>query len=189
MRYKPCRIIATLAAMLIATSHVAAASDIAWQALQAGGTVAILRHARAPGTGDPSNFRLDDCATQRNLSEGGRAQAHSIGLRFKERRIPVERVLSSRWCRSLETARLAFGDMVESFPPLDSFFSGRGQKERQTQAVRQIIGEWHSPGILVLVTHQVNITALIGVFPAEGEILVLRPKASEGFELVGRISP
>jgi broad specificity phosphatase PhoE len=163
------------------------ASDEAWQSLRQGGAVALFRHARAPGTGDPANFRLEDCTTQRNLSAEGRQQARAIGEQFRSRQIPVERVLSSRWCRALETARLAFGDRTEPSPPLDSFFSGRDQEEAQTRAVRQIIESWRSSGVLVLVTHQVNITALTGVFPGEGEMLVLRPKSGAGFDLVGRI--
>ena len=165
------------------------ASEAAWQALRSGGMVALLRHARAPGTGDPQGFRLEDCATQRNLSAEGREQSERMGEQFKAQRIPVERVLSSRWCRSLDTARLAFGSMVEPYPPLDSFFSGRGQQEAQTQAVRQLVEGWRAKGVLVLVTHQVNITALTGVFPAEGEVLVLRPKPEAGFDIVGRIKP
>lgn len=189
MRCKLSSILTLVCAITIGlgATQIATASEAAWQQLQAGRSVALLRHARAPGTGDPQNFRLEDCATQRNLSDDGRAQAQDIGRRFRERKVSVERVLSSRWCRSLETARLAFGDVTEPFPPLDSFFSDRGQEERQTRAVRQIIEEWRSPGVLVLVTHQVNITALTGVFPAEGEILVLKPKTSGGFDLVGRI--
>ena len=163
------------------------ASEEAWGALQRGGTVALFRHARAPGTGDPGNFRVDDCSTQRNLSAEGRAQAGAIGERFRMRLVPVERVLSSRWCRALDTARLAFGSIAQASPPLDSFFSGRDQQPAQTQAVRRIIEGWRSTGVLVLVTHQVNITALIGVFPGEGEMLVLRPRADSGFDIVGRI--
>jgi broad specificity phosphatase PhoE len=163
------------------------ASEDAWQALQQGGTIALIRHARAPGTGDPANFRLEDCATQRNLSAEGRRQAQAIGEAFRARRIPVERVLSSRWCRALDTATLAFGAQTEPFPPLDSFFSGREQEPAQTQAVRRTVQDWRSSGVLVLVTHQVNITALTDVFPGEGEMLVLRPKLGVGFDLVGRI--
>ena len=162
-------------------------SEEAWQALKQGGMVAVFRHARAPGTGDPANFRLDDCSTQRNLSEEGRRQAQHIGDQFRARQVSVERVLSSRWCRALDTARLAFGAMAEPSPPLDSFFSGRDQEPAQTQAVRRIIESWRSAGALVLVTHQVNITALTGVFPSEGEMLVLRPRANSGFDIVGRI--
>jgi broad specificity phosphatase PhoE len=163
------------------------ASDEAWQALRDGSTIALFRHARAPGTGDPANFRLDDCATQRNLSAEGRRQAQAIGEQFRARQIPVEQVLSSRWCRALDTARLAFGNLTEPFPPLDSFFSGRDQEQAQTQAVRRKLQDWRSSGVLVLVTHQVNITALTGVFPSEGEMLVLKPKPGGGFDLVGRI--
>jgi phosphohistidine phosphatase SixA len=172
------------------TGQGAVGEDSAWRVLKAGGTVALLRHARAPGTGDPSGFRLDDCSTQRNLSAEGREQARRIGRAFAERAIAVERVLSSRWCRALETARLAFGPATEPFPPLDSFFSNRSDRETQTQAVRQTVEAWRSSrGVLVLVTHQVNITALTGVFPSEGEVQILRPRPNAGFDLVGTIKP
>jgi broad specificity phosphatase PhoE len=167
-------------------SQPSSASEAAWQALRAGGAVAMLRHARAPGTGDPEGLRLDDCSSQRNLSAEGRNQAQEIGSRFKARAIPVERVLSSRWCRALETARLAFGDATEPFPFLDSLFSNRERYVLQTEAVRKLVEGWRGDGVLVLVTHQVNITALTNVFPAEGEILVLRPRTG-GFDLIGRI--
>ncbi|WP_230530855.1 histidine phosphatase family protein [Microvirga roseola] len=179
-----------LALTILAATALAqplAASEAAWQALRDGGTVALLRHARAPGTGDPAGFKLEDCSTQRNLSEEGREQARQLGETFGDRQIPVTRVLSSRWCRSLDTARLAFGDRAEPYPPLDSFFRSRGDREAQTEAVRELVRGWSSEGVLVLVTHQVNITALTDVFPAEGEVIVLRPKAEDGFDLVGRI--
>ena len=180
-------VVALVILVMAGWMHPVHASEEAWQALKQGGTVALFRHARAPGTGDPANFRLDDCSTQRNLSEEGRQQAQHIGDEFRARQVPVERVLSSRWCRALETARLAFGAMAQPSAPLDSFFSGREQEPAQTQAVRRIIEGWRSTGVLVLVTHQVNITALTGIFPSEGEMLVLRPRADSGFDVVGRI--
>lgn len=180
--------LAVVVAAIATWSPPSFGSDPAWRALRAGGTVALLRHAHAPGTGDPGGFHLEDCSSQRNLSADGRRQAREIGERFRMQGIVVERVLSSRWCRALDTARLAFGDLAQPFPPLDSFFSKRDRTEVQTQAVRQLVSDWRGPAMLALVTHQVNITALTGVFPAEGEILVLRP-TSDGFELVGRISP
>lgn len=173
--------------LALAGALPASASEAAWQALREGGAVALFRHARAPGTGDPPGFRLEDCATQRNLSAEGREQARGIGEQFRARGIPVARVLSSRWCRSLDTARLAFGSQVEPFPPLDSFFSERDGREAQTRAVRELVEGWRSDGVLALVTHQVNITALTGIFPAEGEAVVLRPRAGAGFDIVGRI--
>ncbi len=174
-------------ALLVLLIPPAMASEPAWKALQGGGIVAVFRHARAPGTGDPPNFKLEDCATQRNLSDQGRLQAQAIGEQFRKRRIPVERVLSSRWCRSLDTARLAFGPLAEPYPPLDSFFAGQGQQDQQTQAARQLVNAWRSKGVLVLVTHQVNITALTGIFPAEGEVLLLKPQSGDSFDLIGRI--
>jgi phosphohistidine phosphatase SixA len=181
------RLLALLLLTIMGSAQTASASDEAWQALREGSTVALLRHARAPGTGDPANFQLEVCSTQRNLSIEGRQQAQAIGEQFRAQQIPVEQVLSSRWCRALDTARLAFGSKTEPSPPLDSFFSGRRQEEAQTQALRRIVETWRSKGVLVLVTHQVNITALTGVFPSEGEMLVLRPKSGTGFDLVGRI--
>lgn len=174
-------------ALLVSLIGPVKASEQAWKALQEGGIVAILRHARAPGTGDPTGFRLEDCSTQRNLSEEGRSQAQAIGEQFSARNVPVERVLSSRWCRSLDTARLAFGMLTEPYPPLDSFFAGQGRQDEQTQAVRQLVNAWRSRGVLVLITHQVNITALTGIFPAEGEMLLLRPESDGNFNVVGRI--
>ena len=182
------RALAVLLLLACASTGPARAAD-PWDALRQGGTVAILRHARAPGTGDPPNFRLDDCATQRNLSEEGRNQARRIGERFRAEGVRVARVLSSRWCRGLETARLAFGE-AEPFPPLDSLFPEKTAREAPTKAVRDTVRDWAGqPGVLVLVTHQVNITALTGLFPAEGEILVLRPRAASGFDVVARLRP
>lgn len=146
-----------------------------WAALRDGGHVALMRHAIAPGVGDPAGFRLEDCTTQRKLSAQGRAQARAIGERFRANGIATAAVFSSQWCRCLDTAReLALGEVV-AFPGLNSFFANRGEEARHTAAVRALIGERaRSPLPLVLVTHQVNITALTGVFPASGEIIVLR---------------
>ena len=160
------------------------AEDEAWTALRDGRVVALMRHARAPGTGDPPGFRLDDCSTQRNLSEEGRAQARHLGIAAANSGVTVTRVLSSRRCRAMETARLAFGKEPELFQPLDSFFGDRARESEQTPALRNEIATWRGPGVLALVTHQVNIT----VVPAEGEIVVMRP-AADGIAVVGTIRP
>lgn len=178
---------ALASAALALLVQAAYASEVAWQALRAGGTVALMRHSRAPGVGDPPDFRLNDCATQRNLSTEGREEARRIGEQFRRRQVHVERVLSSRWCRALETARLAFGDRVEAYPALDSFFAGRDRQDDQTRALRSLVEKWQGSGTLVLITHQVNITALTGVFPSESEILVLKPETNGGFGIVDRI--
>lgn len=150
--------------------------------------MALVRHARAPGTGDPAGFQLGDCTTQRNLSPEGRAEAARLGARFADQGVQVARVLSSRWCRALETARLAFGDRVEAEPALDSSFQDRGARAPQTETVRRMIAEWRDrEGVLALVTHQVNVTALTGSSLAEGDVVVVVPNET-GFEVVGRIA-
>ena len=167
----------------------ASAAEPVWDALRSGGKIVILRHASTePGLGDPPGFRLDDCATQRNLSEAGRAEAPRIGAAFVRRAVPVARVLSSRWCRCVETARLAFG-RVEPWSPLDSFFDDRSREPQQTHAVRALIASPFTGGNLILVTHQVNITALTGIVPATGEMVVLSPEPGGKFRIVGRLGP
>lgn len=181
-------IVATALAVTCLDLPLAAAEEASWDLLRDGGHVALIRHARAPGVGDPPGFRIEDCATQRNLSPEGRAQAVALGEAFRRHGVAVDRVLSSRWCRSLETAQLAFGT-VEPFEPLDSFFQNRAVAEAQTAAVRALIRDWPMDGgTLVLVTHQVNITALTEIFPAEGEVVVLRAGDDDGIEVVGRIA-
>lgn len=179
-----------LAAASVAAASVAAASEPAWDALRAGGAVAMVRHARAPGVGDPPGFRLDDCGTQRNLSEDGREQARALGRRIAIERVTVSDLRSSRWCRALETARLAFPEVaVLPDRALDSFFDAREDGPRQTVALRDLVLGWSGrPGARVLVTHQVNITALTGIGLAEGEIVVVRP-SGDRLVVIGRIPP
>jgi phosphohistidine phosphatase SixA len=162
------------------TASQARADDGAWAALRDHAAVLITRHAQTePGIGDPPGFRLDDCATQRNLSEAGRAQAAAIGRQLADRGVKVVRVESSRWCRCIDTARLAFpGVEVRPVDALNSFFSERNAEPSQTGALRTRIGQWRGPGVLVLVTHQVNITALTGRSVGPGEGLVLQQDAA-----------
>lgn len=156
--------------------------------MRSGGHVLLMRHAvTEAGIGDPPQFRLDDCSTQRSLSAEGRAQAVRVGRLLAERRVAISTALSSRWCRCLDTARLAFGAVTPE-PALDSFFGERSaQSPPQTVAARARIRGFRGPGNLMMVTHQVNITALTGVHPAMGEILVVRANADGTIKLVGRI--
>jgi len=159
----------------LVSATFAAPDATLWPALARGGHVVLMRHALTePGIGDPPGFLLSDCATQRNLSEVGRGQASAIGAAFARYRVPVGRVLSSRWCRCLDTARLAFG-RVESHPPLDSFFADRSREADAAVALRALTATRPNDGNLVLVTHQVNITAFTGEVPAMGEWLVITP--------------
>ena len=158
-----------------------------WKALREGGHVALMRHAIAPGVGDPASFRLGDCATQRNLSEEGRAQARAIGARFRDQGVARAAVHSSRWCRALETAELLALGPVTPVPGLDSFFTDRGAEATRLAEIRKLVASHPADAPpLVLVTHQVNITALSGVFPASGEIMVMRI-AGDALILAGRI--
>jgi phosphohistidine phosphatase SixA len=162
----------------------------AWEALRAGGRVAMIRHALAPGVGDPANFALGDCSTQRNLSATGRAQAARIGDAFRANGVRVDQVLSSAWCRCVDTALLAFGE-VAVWEAINSFFADGSTERAQTEETRAGVARWGGPGTLVLVTHQVNITALTGIFPDSGEVVVLAPAPDrvEGFVVEGRVIP
>ncbi len=182
--------IASLLALLLGTllAAVAAADEAAlWKSLQTPGHFALMRHAHAPGTGDPPNFRLGDCGTQRNLDDQGKAQARSIGERFRLHAIKQARIYSSQWCRCMETARaLALGP-VEELPVLNSFFSRADKRDEQDRALRRWLAARADSGVTVLVTHQVNITALSGVYPASGEIVVIRRTADGKIEALGSI--
>ncbi len=180
-----------LAAVLILAGlgvvRPAAADEALWDLLRRGGQVVLLRHALAPGTGDPPGFTPGECATQRNLSEAGREQARRIGRQFRDHRVPVGPVLTSAWCRCVETATLAFG-RAERWPAIDSFIRDFSAEPARTAALRQRVAEWAGPDTLVLVTHQVNITALTGIHPQSGEAAVLTPGGPDGFTLAGRLS-
>jgi phosphohistidine phosphatase SixA len=168
----------------------AAASEAeAWKALAAGATV-LFRHANAPGGGDPPGMKIGDCATQRNLDQTGRDQARRIGEAFRTRAIPVREVVSSQWCRTLETARLAFGNVVREEAAFNSFFDDRSKEPEATRAALALLSNASGvgAGARVIVTHQVNIAALTGIAPASGEGVVVLI-SQEKVTVVGRIKP
>ncbi len=149
-----------------------------WDLLREGGCVVLMRHAQTdPGVGDPPEFKLGECSTQRNLSEAGREQARRVGAAFVRERVKLDQVRSSAWCRCVDTAMLAFKQNTV-WPPINSFFGAGGQDE-QTRAVLAAVQGWQAPRNLMLVTHQVNVTALTGEFLAMGEIVVTRPAAQD----------
>jgi phosphohistidine phosphatase SixA len=160
-----------------------------WQALQRGGIV-VFRHATAPGGGDPAGFVLGNCSTQRNLDATGRQQAQRLGDLLRSQSVAVGAVWASQWCRTRETAQLAFptGPAVTDQPVFNSFFANTRLEPAQTAAARRLLLNWSGPGALVVVTHQVNITALTGVFPQSGEGVVLQLAGNE-LKVVGRIAP
>lgn len=125
-----------------------------------------------PGTGDPPGFQLDACATQRNLSAEGQEDARRLGAALRRHGVPVADVLSSRWCRCLDTARLAFGS-VKPAPMLDSMFQDNdASRQRKLAELRRYLAAFKGPGNLVLVTHDVNIRALVGQYANQGDMLV-----------------
>jgi len=181
-----------LAISLIITPGVAVAADdatAAWAALVKGSHVALIRHGNAPpgSGGDPPGFKIDDCATQRNLDERGRAQARALGEAFRTRGVRVDRVLSSPWCRCLDTAHLmAVGPVAQSWALVPDREPTAPVRLRELQG---LVSAWRGPGTLVLVTHGFTVQALLGFVPHQGETVVLKPGPGSGAaaELVGRI--
>lgn len=174
--------------LLCTAPELSAAADAAsWSALRSGGHVALLRHAIAPGTGDPPQFALRDCSTQRNLSDEGRDQAARIGARFRANGIQTARVFSSQWCRCVETARLLGLGPVGELPALNSFFQRYERRDPQMQALKEWLAGQNLEQPIVLVTHQVNIGALTNVYPASGELVIIRRSENGEISVVGTI--
>ena len=174
---------------LALTASGAIAAD-AWAELSKPGAIVLFRHATAPGVGDPPGFKADDCPTQRNLDDRGRAEARKLGDQFRSRKIQVGAVLNSQWCRTRDTARLAFGSQARDEPAFNSFFEQTAAvRDAQTAQARALLARWSGPGALVVVTHQVNITALTGVGAVSAEGVVVRPAADGSFQVVATIVP
>jgi len=185
-RVAPC----VLAISLIITPGLAADdSKDAWAALVKGGHVALIRHGNAPPGygGDPPGFKIDDCKTQRNLDELGREQARALGEAFRNRGVRVDRILSSPWCRCLETAHLM------AVGPVETSWALVPDKEPSVPVrlleLKEVVSAWRGPGALVLVTHAFTVRALLGFLPIQGETVVLKPGSgnSPGADLVGLI--
>jgi len=171
-----------------ALSATAAASEAAaWDALRRGAIV-VFRHAHAPGAGDPAGMRIGDCTTQRNLDEAGRKQARRIGETIAKAGVRAGRVLSSEWCRARETAELALPGRVETEAAFNSFFGNPQNRTAATAAARRILLDWRGPGALVVTTHQVNISALVGRSTASGEGIVVEPRGGT-LVVIGSIRP
>ncbi len=165
----------TLIALSAALSLAALGGTLPAAAVETAGLVVLMRHAEAPGTGDPPGFTLDDCATQRTLNDDGRAQAKRIGERLRQLGIAKARVLSSQWCRCLETARLLDLGPVKEMSALNSFIGRPEEEKDRITELRQFLADLPRDGQpVVLVTHQVTVTALTGIFPASGEAVLLR---------------
>jgi broad specificity phosphatase PhoE len=176
--------------LVIMPAAVADDSQDAWAALASGGHVALIRHGNAPPGygGDPPGFRLDDCATQRNLDDKGRAQARALGEAFRSHGVRVDRIASSPVCRCVDTASLMAVGQVENSLAL---LPDRDPSARvRLRELREMVANWRGPGTLVLVTHGFTIQPLIGIIPDQAEVVVLRPTPGiePGVHVVGRIA-
>lgn len=174
------------------TLHATAAPwpEAAIDALRRGGVVAAFRHASAPGTFDPPGFRLDDCSTQRNLDAAGRDQARRLGEQFRQLGLRPTAVRSSPWCRCLDTARLAFGDGVQAWPPLRSTRAGDADEAQQVRELRAAVAQVRPPGtgrFEVWISHQFTLGALAGQSLASGAGLVLRADGAGGVTIVAAL--
>jgi phosphohistidine phosphatase SixA len=180
--------------LVVCVASGAAAQDAGtlWAALRSGGHVALVRHtATAGGAGDPPGFRLEDCATQRNLVDKGRDQARRLGERFRAEGIAVGKVMSSQWCRCQETAALLALGPVEMSATFNNAFTFRDRIDELTAGARAIVTAWTGPGVLVVVTHGANILPLTGVMPEEGGVVIVRaePASASKLHTLGRIPP
>lgn len=175
-----------LVAALAGAAPAGADDSGLWALLRGGGHVVLMRHVlTTPGVGDPPGMRLGDCSTQRNLSEEGRRAARRIGEAFRAERVPVSLVLSSPWCRCLETARLAFGT-AEVWAALGNLF---GRPERRADQVREMRARIGEPvtGTVVMVSHGSTIAALADVALDSGEMVVVAPGGGGRFAVAGRL--
>jgi phosphohistidine phosphatase SixA len=163
--------------------------DFVWSELLQGRAVALMRHATAPGLGDPPGFRIGDCSTQRNLSQEGREQARRIGSFFRNKGVSQATVHSSQWCRCLETAKLLNVGPVKELPALNSFFQNPSSEEKQTNEIRSFIMSLPAGKATIFVTHQVNITALTGIFPSSGEVMIIKTPKNGRARVLGRFIP
>lgn len=181
---------ATLILSALSVPRTAVADDTAlWAALRDGRAIAVMRHALAPGTGDPANFALNDCGTQRNLDDRGRAQARAIGQQFAANGIPAAEVLTSQWCRCRDTARLLGLGEPSDRPELNSFFRNMAQRDAQTRELKAWLQANPAQGARILVTHQVNVSALTGRFTRSGEIIVTEVTADGAVNVLGSLRP
>ena len=173
-----------------ALSGGAAAVADGWEVLKQPGHVVFMRHSDAPGSGgygDPTGYRLDDCATQRNLSDEGRAHARRTGEAFRKQWIVFDRVLTSPWCRCKETAALAIGNAAEVFEPLSNLVGRSEHREPQVKALRAYLAGLDGKTRVLLVTHGIVINALTGIQPASGEMVIVKPGPGGEPKVAGRL--
>ncbi len=181
-----------LASLVLLASFVpasAAETSLLWALLKKPGHIAFVRHALAPGTGDPDNFDLNECNTQRILSDAGRRQAARTGDAFRAKRISQPTVYSSQWCRCMETAELIKLGTVTPLPSLNSLYRFPEREARQIETLRADIKSLNLDKPVVMVSHQFTIRGLLKTSTRSGEIAVVRRRADGSLVLLGKIAP
>lgn len=174
-------------ALSLLVAAPAAATEAGWALLRDGGHVVLLRHADAPGVGDPANFDIAKCATQRNLSDRGRQQARRIGALFAARAAPVEKVLTSDFCRCADTARLAFGDrIVEALPALDFLPDDEAGNAAKVAEVQALIRDYSDTPNLVMVVNDDVVQGVLGIATRDGEAIIVG-RDGETLRVAGRV--
>lgn len=171
--------------LLVVSPSVRADNAAALELLKRPGVHAIMRHALAPGFSDPAAFKLNECNTQRNLDEAGRAQARAIGQAMKSAGVAFDQVVTSQWCRCRETAELLALGKPKDLPSLNSFFEDRSTAGQQTEDTKRFLSQLPRNETVMLVTHQVNISALTGRGVASGEVLVIKMASDGTVDMLG----
>ena len=190
MKRRPLALAVTVLLVCGFATAGANATEAAWARLASGGYTILLTHALAPGVGDPPFFELEDCTTQRNLSDRGRQQARRRGVRFAARAVSISTVYSSQWCRTLETAENAFRDVrAQPLEALDLVEDDPDALEAKTSEVMEIIRSFRGPGNQVMITHPENVEALTGIAPRQGEAIIVAPARGDAqtLDVVARL--
>ena len=157
--------------------------------MKSGGHILMIRHALAPGSGDPPNFKISDCSTQRNLDDSGRIQARSIGMWLRTNGIKSTRIYSSQWCRCVETANLIDLGPVQELAALNSFYEKTEDREPNLKALNQFISQQPMDGkLIILVTHFVTIAAIAETSVSSGEGVLVELKKNMPYTVVGRLN-
>ena len=178
------RIIIIFFVGILYINNNAFSDDKILKSLKEGKKLVFIRHAIAPGNGDPNNFDINDCSTQRNLDENGIEESKKIGLFFKNNKIKIDKVLSSQWCRCKDTAKYAFKNF-ETFDALNSFYDEKfaANEAKQIKDLKNYIKNWNSDKNLVLITHFVVISSILNTGSSSGEIII----SDKNFNIIGSI--
>ena len=166
-------------------TNSAFSDDKILNSLKEGNKLIFIRHALAPGNGDPNNFNIKDCSTQRNLNKKGIKQSKKIGRFFKANKIKIDKILSSEWCRCKDTAKYAF-ENFETFNALNSFYDERfaANETKQINDLKNYIKSWESDKNLVFVTHYVVISSILNTGSSSGEIII----SDKNLNIIGSIN-